>query len=296
MSDLSKMEAAYLFNGTAYKNADECFKAITANASNGRAAYWKHLSAYQGEVNGNTFVGVQCGLCLDFYSASNVARFAKAHFKDGFTTCSGSAGRKRPDGAAASSGPPKRARPDVEDFFAPPSVAVVAKKELYLFFFTNPTVALQLIEDPHLVASYAAMGITLPSRTTLSGIILDKVYSEVHMSTLVSMFGPSTTAAAAVPPNVVDEYGVLDLPQLGKVFVLIMDGWRRRAAAGGTPLINVLAATDTGRATYLKVSGILLRHAVTVTLDDRAVYCIAVAHLHSAELIAALHTPTAALT
>jgi hypothetical protein len=48
--------------------------------------------------------------------------------------------------------------------------------ELSLFFF-NPTVGMRLIEDSHLEAAFGAVGVTLPSRTTLSGTLLDKQYT-----------------------------------------------------------------------------------------------------------------------
>jgi hypothetical protein len=80
------------------------------------------------------------------------------------------------------------------------------------------------------------------------------------MKVLGQVFGPSTKAAAALQPNMVDQYGVLDLPTLGKAFILIVDGWRKKAAAQGTPLINIMAAANQGRAAFLKVCCIV--HAV----------------------------------
>lgn len=246
------------FNCKTYTSFEDCYAAATASKSSGRSKYWACLEV----VEGDDAVKVKCIFCLDEYCATNVAQFAKSHFLDDFSTCVKSAGRRskraaHEQGLEQSNQGSSRKRSkqlDIEEFFVPRHVAAAAQKHLYMFFFTNPTMALQQIEDPHLVASFKTMGVALPSRKTLSTVILDRVYQQVHMETVVGVFGSSSSAAAAVQPGTVDVYGVLDLPKLGKTFIIITDGWRKRAAAGGTPLINLLAAAESGRAVFLKVS------------------------------------------
>jgi hypothetical protein len=100
----------------------------------------------------------------------------------------------------------------IDKIFVSASVAAASKEHLYMFFFANPTVALSLIEDPHLVASYGALGITLPSRKTLSGTILDRVHGELFIQVLVQSFASSTKAASPLQPGELDPFGVKDLP------------------------------------------------------------------------------------
>ena len=272
MSDQGPKKEEYLFNGSKYATVEECVLAINAAKSNAhtKTAYWKLFKVKVVDTdNGGKAVKVECSLCGGVFSASNISRLAGKHFKDNFTSCIGSsenASTKRTPAAAefiddaatvGSSNLPasssKRQKQDMRDYYVSEPMAVAAKDNLYLFFFSNPTVALHLIEDPHLVASYGNMGIKLPSRNTLAGSILDRVFREVYMEVVKGVFGPTTTAAGDLPSDVVDVYWVLDLPKLGRMFVIITDGWRNRAAAGGTPLVNILASGDTGRPAYLKV-------------------------------------------
>ena len=261
-------DPVWKYNNKTYKSAADCLTAVIATKNHARAKYWNCLTVETVEENGIEVVKVRCSHCNDVYSICNIAGFGSSHFLEDFTTCvkaagSSRGGRKRTAGAGdppSSVASSKRSKHGMAEFFVPRSVAMTAQERLYMFFFSNPTVSLKLIEDPYLVASYGAMGITLPSRNTLSGVILDRVHADVHMKVLGKVFGPSTKAAAALQPNMVDQYGVLDLPTLGKAFILIVDGWRKKAAAQGTPLINIMAAANEGRAAFLKVCCIV--HAV----------------------------------
>lgn len=123
--------------------------------------------------------------------------------------------------------------------------------ELSLFFFTNPTVSLRLIDDPHLKASYGALGVTLPSRTTLGGTLLDKQYTAALDKTLRASFRGVLDGEEDAADN--DAYGLGTLPVLASSFALASDGWRKKACAQGVPLINLLAIPDQGPAVFLKV-------------------------------------------
>jgi hypothetical protein len=131
-----------------------------------------------------------------------------------------------------------------------------AVDELSLFFFSNPTVSLRLIEDSHLKAAFAGLGVKIPCRTSLSTTLLDKQYSAAIETTLHDSFGgvldESTAAAAA---DDMDVFGLGTLPVLAKAFALASDGWRTKACGQGVPLINLLVIPDEGPAVFIKVGG-----------------------------------------
>ena len=165
-------QPVYKFNGKTYKSFAECFAAAQAAENHGRAAFWDRLQVVEVEGrNGEQLVKLRCCLCLDDYSASNISQFAGSHFLDGYTTCVKSAGssssvkRTAAAAGAVTQDAPKRNKGDITTFFVPRKVADEALDHLARFFFTNATVALQLIEDEHLVASYASMGVELPGKT-----------------------------------------------------------------------------------------------------------------------------------
>jgi hypothetical protein len=56
-----------------------------------KTAYWKLLKVVEvATEDGGKAVKVECILCGGAFSASNIPRFAKQHFKDDFTACSNS--------------------------------------------------------------------------------------------------------------------------------------------------------------------------------------------------------------
>lgn len=125
----------------------------------GKAKYWEHISV--NEVDDDKApVKIECNHCEDEFSISNIARWAKEHFKDDFSTCVRTSGKKSGKRAAssedqASAGPSSKRHqpsPSLSSFLGvPKSVADAALDQLYMFFFTNPTVSLHLIENQHLL-------------------------------------------------------------------------------------------------------------------------------------------------
>jgi hypothetical protein len=216
---------AYMFQNVAFRSAKELYEAVEkarlAGLRPGGAPYWRLFQVVQQD----DLVKLKCGLCGSLLSVSNVARIAKTHFKDKFSTCVGMVGAaprgvKRKDCSSpeattsceASNSIPdphvldltqaaretKRTKQSVADFLLPAATATKALEHLYMFFFRNPTVALSHIEDRDLKAAFAIMGITLPTRPTLSTTILDKVYAEVRASVYAPLPVPTHARAPCV--------------------------------------------------------------------------------------------------
>jgi hypothetical protein len=95
-------------------------------------------------------------------------------------------------------------------------------------FFYKSGVALHLIEQPDLLASFAALGLSLPNRKQLANKMLDAEYTRVK-------------------EDVWAEIRKLPLLQLST------DGWRRNHCADGAPLINVMVLKPKGGSRFVKV-------------------------------------------
>jgi hypothetical protein len=101
------------------------------------------------------------------------------------------------------------------------------ERSLARFFFKNG-ISLQLTEDDDLKAAVAHVGLLPPTRHELSNKLLDAEYARVR----------------AVDEAKLAAVGLLQLTT---------DGWRRRAAVRGVPLINVMALLPTGGSVFVKV-------------------------------------------
>jgi hypothetical protein len=103
-----------------------------------------------------------------------------------------------------------------------------ALHHLSLFFFKH-NVPLHLVESPSLKAAFAALGLKLPCRQTLSTTLLDKEFAAVQTTT----------------KETIDEQALVQLAS---------DGWRRRSAAGGNPLINFMLLLALGGSLFYSVT------------------------------------------
>jgi hypothetical protein len=101
------------------------------------------------------------------------------------------------------------------------------EKSIARFFFKNG-IPLQLTEDKDLKQAVAHVGLLPPSRHALSNQLLDAEYDTVH--------GADVSRLAQQ-----------------RLIQLTTDGWRRRAAVRGVPLINVMALTPVGKPIFCKV-------------------------------------------
>ena len=95
------------------------------------------------------------------------------------------------------------------------------------FIFKN-NVAPVLIGDEDLCASYAGLGVALPGRTSLMTTMLNKEVALVRA--------------------VVDA-----VRKAVEFYALSSDGWKRKFAEGGTPLINFMALLPDGGSQFIKI-------------------------------------------
>jgi hypothetical protein len=198
-------------------------KAIANSTSTSR--YWRHLRPVMVEDS----VKLKCEWCENLLSAANPSATAKSHIVPGGCV------KHLPEPAAAASavtadGESSRKRgAGIDGYFVrcPARAQEEAREALALFFYTTNT-ALHLIENPHLVAAFAAAGVTLESRKVLSTTRLDKTFAKVQQST-------DTTLASTELIN------------------LATDGWKRQAAAHGAPLINSMVLLPEGGSRFMGV-------------------------------------------
>lgn len=115
----------------------------------------------------------------------------------------------------------------IDRFVVPAENQRKAIRHLSMFFFRNP-VALSLIEDEDLAASFRALGTELPGRKQLSNALLDEAYEQVKAEVLT----PQTTKG---------------------LFAISSDGWRKNAASQGSPLININLLSPGGGASFVRV-------------------------------------------
>jgi hypothetical protein len=258
------------YNGVTFDSVAALLEAVQTAKRNGKKTYWGLLEpVIVTNAAGEDMVKVVCGICAEKYSVVNIAQFANKHFINDFTSCKQAPGDKQ---AAAETGSKRQAvvvgtpgsatgsskrfkasasNALTSNFAVPATVADQAKAHLFRSIFSNPTISLSYIEDPELVASYRTMGITLPCRKTLTTTILNQHYNEVREAVLQRSFGVMAGGFEIIPD---DPYGLGPLPVLGAFFSLATDGWRRKAAAQGIPLINVMVLPDEGPAVFLTVS------------------------------------------
>ena len=95
------------------------------------------------------------------------------------------------------------------------------------FFFEN-NVALHLIENQNLKKAFGVVGVTLPNRKELSGDMLDEEYNRVRDAVQEILKDTSMLAVAS-------------------------DGWKKRFAEMGCPLINFILLPSQGGSVFHKV-------------------------------------------
>ncbi len=101
-----------------------------------------------------------------------------------------------------------------------------AIEELSMYFYTSNT-PIERVTNPHLKRSFALLGLALPEPRDLRGSLLDSAVHKVRVSTLE----------------------VLE----GRRYAIVTDGWSKRTASRGTPLINVMLCPDDGPAVAWRV-------------------------------------------
>jgi hypothetical protein len=102
-----------------------------------------------------------------------------------------------------------------------------AVEELAMYFYTSNTPP-ERASNKHLQKSFALLGAVIPEPRDFRGSLLDAATVKVKRSTLEAL--------------------------LGKRWVMITDGWSKRTADRGTPLINVMICPDDGPAVAWRVA------------------------------------------
>lgn len=190
---------------------------------------------------------LKCKLCNALLTVSNPAQSLKSHLTE--RACSGRRRAAAAQAAAAASaaasaeggggsnnrtfngdasvGSTAGKRKFGSIMYATAAQQQLFEKSIARFFFKNG-VPLQLIEDADLKAAVAQMGLMPPSRHVLSNKLLEEEYNAVR---------------------------AVDNSRLARQLLIQFssDGWRRRAAVGGKPLLNFMALLATGRPIFLKV-------------------------------------------
>lgn len=104
--------------------------------------------------------------------------------------------------------------------------ATAAKRSCALYFFTSNT-AFNQVKNPHLAKAFAQLGCNVPTSWELKNTHLPAARKQVHEHVLESM--------------------------KGKRYALVTDGWSKKTAVRGEPLINVMCCPDTGPAVFIKI-------------------------------------------
>jgi hypothetical protein len=187
------------------------------------APFWKDYNIIKtydkqtGEVNG---LKMLCKACDFPCTYSNPSQSANSHTK----ACKGSKKRKLDPVTGLHD---TLVQASFDRYTVQPENAKAAVKHLARYFFTN-NVALCQIEDPHLKAAFQCLGATLPGRTALGSTMIAKEYSDVQAAVALQMM----------------KYLIV---------YIATDGWKRKFAEHGTPIINVMILIPLGGSIFHKV-------------------------------------------
>jgi hypothetical protein len=187
------------------------------------APFWKEYNIIKtydkqtGDVNG---VKMLCKACDKPCTYSNPSQSANSHAK----ACTGN--KKRKFGTVTGL-QDTLVQASFDKYTVQPENVKAAVKHLARYFFTN-NVALCQIEDPHLKAAFQCLGATLPGRTALGSTLIAKEYGEVQAAVALQMM----------------KYLIV---------YIATDGWKRKFAEHGTPIINVMILIPLGGSIFHKV-------------------------------------------
>jgi hypothetical protein len=196
---------------------------IKKQASSKAAPFWKEYSITKtydkdtGEVIG---VKMLCNVCDKPCTYSNPSQSAASHSK----ACKGNKKRKFDPLTGLVD---TKVQASFEKYTVQPNNITAAVKHLAKFFFTN-NVALCQIEDPNLKAAFQCLGATLPGRTALGTTMIAKEYSEVQAAVALRMMK-------------------------FLIVYIATDGWKRKFAEHGTPILNVMILLPLGGSIFHKV-------------------------------------------
>jgi hypothetical protein len=237
----------------------QTFNKLVAAKATGRASWWsKFVVVFVSDLTkmpSGKQAMLQCKDCGDNLSAVSPAGVAATHFdKNGM--CKKPFNPNRPHkrvavppltagsqldaagatGSASSFQPQKHARMECQQtragFMVPARQQQQAIKHIMSFLFKRCKPS--AVEDPDLVASFSTLGCKLPDRRSALGPWLDTIYEETKQEVEVHI----TSAVEASG---------------GSIGALATDGWKRKAAEQGVPLINVNLLLPDGGSAFIKV-------------------------------------------
>jgi hypothetical protein len=187
---------------------------------------------------------LRCTHCSKLMTASNPSQTAAKHMSA--RACSGLRRRAAATAAAAAAAAAGSSSTGASGSGAAAAAAAAGKRKrdssimvasagqqqsfercLARFFYKN-AIPLQLTEDPDLKQAVAHVGLLPPSRRDLSNRLLDDEYNKVQAANNARL-------------------------QAQPLVQLTSDGWRRKCAVRGVPLINVLALLPAGGSIFIKV-------------------------------------------
>ena len=219
------------------KQARALYTKLRDSKHKGKATWW---GAFDVLLEGHN-VWLTCLRCDAKLSASNPSRGASTHLESKACIKAAAASKAAAEAAAAATAAcgadagtdtevvllgTKRQRITAADYMATAGQVTKARESLAKFFFKGG-VAFNLIEHEDLVASFAALGVTLPNRKALAGKLLDSEYERV-----------SATVWEAI-----DKQPLLQLAT---------DGWKRSHCGQGTPLVNLMVLLPKGGSYFVK--------------------------------------------
>jgi hypothetical protein len=260
--DGSETVKTWYFAGTkkAYESLDDFHDAVLQAQRTGKAPYWRLVIVHK-DVAQET-VQLICKQCCTVISARNPADSAKKHFerKDGAMVCKSAQriqGRiesaLQQASARTTSGPSfyyiieSNVALSLHSAFLNQSshsaegrtqrtlaahVVSQAQQEAFEAMFAQfmyvTLTPLHRLDSPELKTPLALLGAVYPSRKKVAGPLLDRAYNEAVSKSIARIKECSAVCVT-------------------------MDGWKKRAAEHGTPIITVIILLPDGNAQFWKV-------------------------------------------
>lgn len=212
------------------------FQALRKLQKDGRALWWKDVKVVLKQQR-NSKVRIcflECNHCGELLSPANPSDSCSSHFKPNH--CKGKPSASTSTSTSHSIASTKRkqgeGQPQQQHIYqAPAGLHAAATKSLARFFF-RAGIPLHLIDHSDLHSAFAVYGNKLCKRTHLSTVMLDSEYDAVRITV---------------------EEKLQVASQVCSLVALATDGWRKKAAAQGTPLINAMLLLPGGGSVFCKV-------------------------------------------
>jgi hypothetical protein len=208
------------------------YSAVLKAQSRGSAKYWKKVTVLKKDAT----VVLECKECGKELSSRNPADSCSNHFfiHEGNMVCKEAAklqdaagkGQAVPSSSVTLSGQRGTAS-TLHTFYVPAAARDRFQREFSRWMLESNT-PLARLELPSLKRALASVGLTVPDRRTVGGPVLNSLYFEGRKDLAEAIMSESS-------------------------FCIAMDGWKKRAAEQGTPIITVMVLLPSGRSAFWKV-------------------------------------------